>query len=474
MSEPVRKRFYTTMSLGEKRHVTPEGFIVCLDVPMARTGEMLYGPEETPVHSADGVSGVTIRRDEDEVFRPDTILSIIGKSVTNDHPEENVTPATFKELEVGTVISARRGEGVLGDLLIGDIIIKEPRAIQDVLNGKIEVSCGYDADYEELRPGVGRQKNIYYNHLALVNKGRCGPRCAIGDYQPEEITEMAKKTVVHVRDRNTLIARIKGMLTGTAVKDADIEKMISEETSDDVSIEEGASGMGEVHIHMGGGPGGGTNSSADDLPAPVANPAAQAQPAPMDPALEARFQGLEVALQQLGAALQKIIGESEGEGDPNPEEMTKETPDNVPPELVKGAKDSAYFQESFQETMALAEIITPGVRVPTFDSAAKPGKTMDTLCKFRRMVLDLAYGQPATRGMIDEINGGRTFDSKCATCDKIRDTFRSLGLMRRLANNDAGERRVPGTGGAVVSTSAITTIEQLNKRNRERHARKTA
>jgi len=181
MTEAVSKRFYTTMALGEKRHVTPEGFVVCLDVPMARTGEMLYGPEETPVHSADGVSGVTIRRDADEVFRPDTILSIIGKSVTNDHPDENVTPATFRQLEVGTVISARRGEGVFGDLLLGDIIIKEPNAIQDVLNGKVEVSCGYDADYEELKPGVGRQKNIFYNHLALVDKGRCGPRCAIGD-----------------------------------------------------------------------------------------------------------------------------------------------------------------------------------------------------------------------------------------------------------------------------------------------------
>jgi hypothetical protein len=474
MSEPVSKRFYTTMALGEKRHVTPEGFVVCLDVPMARTGEMLYGPEETPVHSADGVSGVTIRRDADEVFRPDTILSIIGKSVTNDHPDENVTPATFRQLEVGTVISARRGEGVMGDLLLGDIIIKEPNAIQDVLNGKVEVSCGYDADYEELKPGVGRQKNIFYNHLALVDKGRCGPRCAIGDYQPEEIIEMRKP------NHKTLAARIRGLMAGGAsVKDADIEKAIEEETNDDVSVDPGVSGMGEVHIHMGGGPGGGMNHSADDLPvvpgATAAPAAAAAAPAPMDPAMEARFQGLEVAIKQLGAALQKMLGEEEGEGDPSEQEMQAETPDNIPPELAKGAKDSAYFQDSFRETMALAEIIAPGVRVPTFDSAAKPGKTIDMLCKFRRTVLDLAYGQPVTRGMIDEISGGKRLDfkdAKCVTCDKIRDTFRSLGLMRRLANNDAGERRVAGTGGAVASTSSIQTIADLNKRNRERHERK--
>lgn len=288
-------------------------------------------------------------------------------------------------------------------------------------------------------------------------------------------------------NHKTLAARLRGLMSsGATVRDADIEKAIEEETNDDVSVSEGAAGMGEVHIHMGGGPGGGTNSSADDLPAvagataapaAAAPAAAAAAPAPVDPAMEARFQGLEVAIKQLGAAIQKMIGEEETEGEGDPAQMTEETPDGISEEMVKNAKDSAYFQDSFRDTMALAEIITPGVRVPTFDAAAKPGKTVDMLCKFRRSVLDLAYGQPATRGMIDEISGGKRLDfkdAKCVTCDKIRDTFRSLGLMRRLANNDAGERRVIGTGGAVASTSDIQTIADLNKRNREKHARKTA
>lgn len=470
------KRFYTTMSLGDKRHVTPEGFVVCLDVPMARTGEMLYGPEETPVHSADGISGVTIRREADEVFRPDTILSIIGKSVTNDHPEDNVTPETFKDWEVGTVISARRGEGVMGDLLLGDIIIKEPNAIQDVLNGKVEVSCGYDADYEELSPGVGRQKNIYYNHLALVDKGRCGPRCAIGDYQPEELEDMAKKTGrIIVNDKRTFVARLAGLMAGgRKVTDADIEEAMNEETADDVSVEPGVSGMGEVHIHMAGGPGGGTNSSADDLPAAAAGGGGETETtAPkMDPAVEARFQGIETAVQQIAAAIQKLMPAEEETAQAN--ELVEEAPDNVDEAMVKGAKDSAFFQESWNETLATAEIIAPGVRVPTFDRAAKPGRTVDALCKFRRTVLELAAGQAVTRGMMDEISGGRTFDTKCATCDKIRGMFRSLGAMRRTRNNDRGELRIAGTGGAVASTSSVMSIADLNKRNRERHARKSA
>lgn len=472
------KRFHTTMSLGDKRLMTPEGFLVCLDVPMARTGEMLYGPEETPVHSADGVSGVTIRREEDQVFAPDTILSLIGKSVSNDHPEENITPENYKDYEVGTVMSARRGEGPMADLLVGDIIVKDPRAIKDVLDGKIEVSCGYDADYEELKPGLGRQKNIYYNHLALVDKGRCGPRCAIGDYQPEELSDMAKKTRIVVKDKKTLLTRMRQAFMS---KDAEafekaMDENMGEETDDEVTTSEGTAGMGEVHIHMGGGPGGGTNSRSaggnDDLPGAGGEDPTRTEPKQLEPEVEARFQGIESSIKQIAVAVQKLAGAGQEEEE-NAEEMAQEAPPDIGADKLVGAKDSAFFRDSWQETMATAEIIAPGVRVPTFDAAAKPGRTVAAICKFRRTVLDLAYGSPLTRGMLDEVNGGRTLDTseKCMTCDKVRNTFRSLGLLVRAHNNDAGarDRRVSGTGGAVQSTSGISSIADLNKRNREKY-----
>lgn len=492
------KRFYTTTSLGDKRHMTPEGFLVCLDVGFARTGEMLYGPEETPVHSADGMSGVTIKREEDQVFAPDTILSIIGKSVTDEHPDDNVTPDTFKDLEVGTVISARRGTGSMADLLIGDIIIKDPTSIKNVLDGKVEVSCGYDADYEELSPGVGRQKNIYYNHLALVDKGRCGPRCAIGDYLPpdleEGVIEMAKRVIKRhiVTDKKTLVARLAGLMKSGKVKDSDIEEAMDEEmeeeTNDEVTVSEGAAGMGEVHIHMSGGPGGGTNSKAagggedgiGDPPAAAgAAPAAEgAAPKPLDPAVEARFQGIESSLKTIAQAVNKLAGAG-AEEEQSVEEMAQEAPPDVAADTIKGAKDSAFMKDSWTETLAFAEMISPGIRVPTFDSASKPGATYKALCAFRRKVLGQAYVVPRTQNMLDEINGGRTFDSseKCMTCDKVRNVFRSLGLMARAKNNDAGgtfERRVPGTGGAVAQTGKIMTVADLNKFNAERRAKKTA
>lgn len=449
------KRFYTTMSLGDKRHVTSEGYLVCLDVPMARTGDMLYGPEETPVHSTDGVSGVTISRDEDEVFREDTILSIIGKPVTNDHPDELVVPSNWRDNSVGHVVSARRGTGVDASLLLGDIMICEPEAIQDVLSGKVEVSAGYDADYETTGKNTGRQRNIYYNHLALVDKGRCGPRCAIGDFQPEEI-QMARYVA---KDKKTLFNRLKKLM-GTTVKDADIEEALEEgATGDDVSVDPGVAGMGEVHIHMGGGPGGGTNSSADDLPDQNTSPTPQEKP--MDPAVEARFQGIEVAVQQIAAAVQKLAGAGEEE-EANAEEMANEAPDNVDEATVKASKDSVFFADSWKETMAMAEVIAPGVRPVVFDSAAKPKRTVDALCKFRKTVLDMAHVNPQSRGVLDDLK----YDPKCRTCDTIRNTFRALFVAKRSMNNDASgtrDLRVANSGGAVDATSKIRTPAQLNE-----------
>lgn len=78
-------RHYTVHRLGPKRALTPEGFLLCEDVPVARTGEMLYGPGEVPVEPGpDGL--IRISRTPDEVFRPETLASCIGKPVPGDIP----------------------------------------------------------------------------------------------------------------------------------------------------------------------------------------------------------------------------------------------------------------------------------------------------------------------------------------------------------------------------------------------------
>ena len=176
-----RTRFYETRQLGAKQSLTPEGFLICYDVPIARAGMMIYSKYDLPALKSTHDGIIYVDRDADEVFSQKAISSFEGKPVTIDHPIEDVDPSNWKQYAVGYTTNVRRGVGTLEDSLIADLIITDADAIREVRNGKREVSCGYDADYDQVSPGFGKQKSIIGNHVAIVDSGRCGPRCKIGD-----------------------------------------------------------------------------------------------------------------------------------------------------------------------------------------------------------------------------------------------------------------------------------------------------
>src|SRR6476659_7186605 len=112
-------RFYAPTVIGSKQSLTPEGFLLCRDVVLARTGEMLYGPNETGV--APGMDGLChIERSEEEVFRPETIASFNGKPFVDapGHPSEDVNPDNWKAYTKGVVMDPRRGSGAEDDVLL--------------------------------------------------------------------------------------------------------------------------------------------------------------------------------------------------------------------------------------------------------------------------------------------------------------------------------------------------------------------
>ena len=180
-------KYFVKAKLSENISETPEGYLVCIGVPIARTGEQVYGKDETPLDSGSN-NTVTIMREESEVFRPETLASFEGKSVTITHPVEFVNPKNWKQLTVGTIQNIRRGEGDFSDSLLADVIITDDMAINLVKNGLREVSCGYEADYEQDEPGYGYQRNIVGNHLALVDQGRAGSSYAINDHKGTKMT----------------------------------------------------------------------------------------------------------------------------------------------------------------------------------------------------------------------------------------------------------------------------------------------
>lgn len=184
-------RYHTSSQLSEHLFETPEGFLLCPGVAIARTGAQTYAADEVDADVAGDADTVVMLRDPEEVFAPEAIASFEGKPLTVEHPEGgDVNAGNWKKLAVGHVQNVRRGEGADADLLLADILVTDAEAIRLIREeGLRELSCGYDADSEAVRPGVGRQMNISGNHVALVPRGRAGSRCRINDKEKN----MAKK-----------------------------------------------------------------------------------------------------------------------------------------------------------------------------------------------------------------------------------------------------------------------------------------
>lgn len=177
-------RYLITSELGPQRHTTPEGFLICTGVPIARTGEYEYFASEgmSPGIKPDASGRIISRREPADVFAPAALASFEGKPVTLGHPDvDEVTPDDWRQYAVGHVTNVRRGEGDDADKVIADLVISDAAAIDAINCGLREVSCGYDVTVEQVEPGVERQTHIRGNHVALVDAGRAGPECAIRD-----------------------------------------------------------------------------------------------------------------------------------------------------------------------------------------------------------------------------------------------------------------------------------------------------
>ncbi|UTN94673.1 DUF2213 domain-containing protein [Serratia plymuthica] len=180
------KYFFNTQ-LGETRYRMADGGLLCKDVAVARTGTQVYAAADLPNLTPNAAGQIIVTRSPEQVFNPTTLASFEGMSITVLHPEDEdgnirlVNPQNWKDLAHGHLQNVRRGTGDQSDLMLADLIVKDEYAIQLIDDGLRQVSCGYDAEYEQTAPGKADQVDITGNHVALVPKGRAGNRCAIGD-----------------------------------------------------------------------------------------------------------------------------------------------------------------------------------------------------------------------------------------------------------------------------------------------------
>ncbi|GHV49891.1 hypothetical protein FACS1894216_01090 [Synergistales bacterium] len=307
--------FYAKERIGNSRYLTPDEFLLCKDVPLARAGELTYlaqeAPEVTPINGK-----VTMTRPEESLFSAETIASFNGKPVLNGF-HRDVTPDNYQDIAVGSVLNVHRGEGEAAGFLIGDLMIYDRDAIQAVQNGRTEISIGFKSEYRETEAGRGEQSNIIGNHVALVDEGRAGPVCSIGDIKPEEAKEANALEKEEIR-------------TGDSVDVGALGKI--------VEILKGVIG--------GGGKEEGVAAiKSDEAPVPAGNTAAEEMAA-----LAARLEKLEALLAKEKSDEAPAAPIAEGDEGEASEEVIVE--DEMPPE----------------EVVERAEILSPGIDVPEGDA----------------------------------------------------------------------------------------------------------
>lgn len=177
---------YYGYTISPNQLETGEGFLICRNVPIARTGTQDYMGSEV---GKPDVNIVKVDRPEEEVFDPAAMASFEGKPFTDDHPPVLLNPDNVGAYEKGHVQNVRRGSGEFADFLIADIHVHDAATIQAIRDGKRQISCGYEVEYDENPDGTMTQRKIRGNHVALVPEGRAGSKAAIMDSNNTQAAE---------------------------------------------------------------------------------------------------------------------------------------------------------------------------------------------------------------------------------------------------------------------------------------------
>ncbi|WP_407412486.1 DUF2213 domain-containing protein [Acinetobacter sp.] len=415
-----RSNIYTTGQIGRTRETTPEGYLLCRDVPIARIGTLMYGDGEVPV-TADNTGLILIQRGEDDLFDPKTIASFEGKAVTDDHPDDWVNPSNWKALAVGTAQSVRRGEGIDTDFLMADLLITDQDAIDKVMGGKVEISLGYDADYIEISPGKGVQRNIFGNHVALVDKGRCGSRCSIGDsFMPKpnkgwlDSLRKAKRTIDEALE-----------------KAKNTEDEDPEETEDDDDEQDGKT-----------------------------SDAVNRQLLKTLKTMDARLAALEKKTKDSDKSETKDDDdESETKDSDDDSEKTEDDILEAEPagKIVTGV---THTGDSLKDVLVRAEVLAPGMKMPPTIDSANNGQAVITA---KRQALKAAMLTTDGQKVVSPFLGTHT-DIDTLPTHTLDAAFIGASELIKQHNNAKGVR----TG---ISTKdfgrSAPTIDQINQQNRE-------
>lgn len=218
----------------DKKDIDTNGYITYYDVPMTRAGVFPYlGRTISPELEPDRVYNVL--RPIEELSKPETLKSLEAIPFVIDHTMlgEGFTPPEDKGIEGTTLNNVK----VNGDIITNDLTAYTDRCKKAIENGKRDLSLGYRCKYElsdgtyNGQPYDAIQRDIIFNHVALVDEGRMGKECSIQDnsitYDSIDILKEKTKMTKFTLDedlKEELKEEIKKELLGSPVEEVIEEK----------------------------------------------------------------------------------------------------------------------------------------------------------------------------------------------------------------------------------------------------------
>ena len=229
--KPCKDGFVLDYSAELKTKIDDTTGFLTAPVVLSRTGVQYYYGIELGLKDR-ATEKIGVFRPEKEVFSDDSLKSFINLVVTDDHPKGFVTTDNVKQLQKGTVSQVE----IDGNNLVGMITVTDKKTIDKIQNNKYQVSVGYAqkliADKGEYKGDEYEfvQTDIRANHLAIVDRGRCGPDCKITLDNKGE-TVMEKITIDGISyevDNSQLVQAIQKYMKDAEESKTEAEKKLEE------------------------------------------------------------------------------------------------------------------------------------------------------------------------------------------------------------------------------------------------------
>lgn len=385
----MAKVTYFASKISPNQFETPtEGYRICKNVPICRTGyqdylgrELKKHPSYDPAWGLEDDQTYRVLRPLDEVTSPETVSTAEGKSVVDEHPPESIAPGSLISIETERELGCGHAQNIrVGDKLpdgetplLADLHLKNDVLIDKVdgVNGPPvrDISCGYTYTLKRLPDGTLTQTNIRINHIAVVPKGRAGPDVAIKDALPAEINPKKGTPQMSILNR----------LLGLGLKDY----------AKDASPEELANAVKEVG-----------KSAADeekpkdkDKEGEVADKATKDSIAKLQSQLDAACKELEDYKAKDKAAKDKAAKD----GDPELEELN---------DAEETEAEKAEREKKAKESSKDAEVLEPGQTVEGEEAGKSAIKsTMDSARALVKALKPQIAKGGADKSVIDAYNG---------------------------------------------------------------------